>query len=125
MRILVISEGKHELNHVDGDNVSGALLHLIRRVLNPIPPESLHLEPCDIRSIGPTTKKDWGTGGPDYKKKAMSCIRIAQNKKFDALVLVVDQDKVHERHEGLDAAQADTRLSLPRAIGLAIKSFDA
>ena len=55
----------------------------------------------------------------------MSWIRRAENEKYDAIVIVVDQDNAPDRRKGLDAAQADNRLSLPRAIGLAVKSFDA
>ena len=126
MRILVISEGKHELGRTGKDPVSGALIRLVERVLIPfLPLEKIQIEQRDNRSFGVVTPKDWGTGGADYQRKAMSWIRKAQNEKFDAIVIVVDQDNAPDRRKGLDAAQVDLRLSLPRAIGLAVKSFDA
>lgn len=135
MRILVISEGnnelgishgKRELSHVGDDAASGALIRLVERVLSPRhPPMSVNIEWRDIRKMGSITPKDWGTGGADYQRKAMSWIRKAQNEQFDAIVIVVDQDDAPDRRNGLDAAQADNRLLLPRAIGLAVKSFDA
>ena len=135
MRILVISEGnnelgishgKRELSLVGEDAASGALIRLVERVLSPRhPPKSVNIEWRDIRKMGSITPKDWGTGGADYQRKAMSWIRKAQNEQFDAIVIVVDQDDAPDRRKGLDAAQADNRLLLPRAIGLAVKSFDA
>ncbi len=126
MRILVISEGNNELGRTGKDAVSGALIQLVKRVLTPLLPlEKFQIEQRDNRSFGVVTKKDWGTGGADYQRKAMSWIRKAQNEQFDAIVIVVDQDDASDRRKGLDAAQADNRLLLPRAIGLAVKSFDA
>ena len=127
MRILVISEGKHELNHkTRASKTSGALVQLVLRILNhPQAIENLSVEWQDTRSFGVITRPDWGTGGADYKRKAMSWIRRAENEKYDAIVIVVDQDNAPDRREGLDGAQVDARLSLPRAIGLAVKSFDA
>lgn len=127
MRVLVISEGKNELNHKTRESeVSGALVQLVERILNhPQAIEDLSIVGEDIRSYGVTTKQDWGTGGADYKRKAMCCIRRAENEKYDAIVILVDQDKAPDRRKGLDAAQEDVILSLPRAIGLAVKSFDA
>ena len=127
MRILVISEGKHELGRAREVNASGALIQLVERVLGPLLlPESLQIEHRDSRSCGVVTQKDRETGGPNYKGKAMSWIRYAQNQQiFDAVVIVVDQDNAPDRRKGFDAAQADNRWILPRAIGLAVKSFDA
>ncbi len=136
MRILVISEGNNELGSSEGqrklglveeDRVKGALIRLVERVLSPrFPPQSKNsIEWRDIRKMGGITKNDWGTGGAEYQRKAMSWIRKAQNEQFDALVVVVDQDNAPGRRNGLEAAQADNRLTLPRAIGLAVKSFDA
>jgi hypothetical protein len=127
MRVLVISEGKHELNHKTGNSlVSGALVELVKRILNhPQAIENLSIERKDARSFGDITRQDRGTGGANYKRKAMSWIRRAENEKYDAIVIVVDQDNAPDRREGLDSAQEDARLSLPRAIGLAVKTFDA
>lgn len=127
MRVLVISEGKHELNHKTRDSeVSGALVQLVERILNhPKAIENLSIVWQDTGSFGDITSQDHGTGGANYKRKAMSWIRRAENQKYDAIVIVVDQDNAPGRREGLDAAQEDGRLSLPRAIGLAVKSFDA
>ena len=55
----------------------------------------------------------------------MGWVRFAEKEKFDAIILLVDQDKSPARREGLDAAQINQRCSLPRAMGLAVKTFDA
>jgi len=61
----------------------------------------------------------------NYQHRAVAWIRQAQLDGFDALVLVVDQDNSPDRQEGLDAAHESQLYALPRAIGLAVKTFDA
>jgi hypothetical protein len=50
----------------------------------------------------------------------------AHREGFDALVLVIDQDNPEERRQQqLDRAQDDLRFPIRRALGVAIRTFDA
>jgi hypothetical protein len=60
-----------------------------------------------------------------YEKRALAWIRYAENEGFEALVLVIDEDGYRERQLQLAKAQEDMRLALPRALGVAIRTFDA
>ena len=124
MKILVVSEGKHELNLNDNEPMNGPLVRLVDRVLKAqgvSPP--LEYERRAVSKLRPGMM----TAGKatNYQHRAVAWIRQAQLDGFDALVLVVDQDNSPERKEGLDAAHENQLYALPRAIGLAVKTFDA
>jgi hypothetical protein len=122
MKILLISEGDHEL----GDSrrvpeASGALEVIVRKILN-----------CEIQCTPRLIKDDRirdhrsaGKGG-GYFKLFVACIRCAEKEGFDAVVVVVDHDDAdRDRLLQAAAAQADDTVNKPRAIGVAIRSFDA
>lgn len=120
MRILIVSEGAHELG--DG-TANGALASLVARLL----PFPFEFEQLDVRDRRLQVHRQPGEGR-GYYKVAMSCLRFAQLQGFDALVFVVDEDGVASRRAELDEAQANTQnesLGLHRAIGLAVRTFDA
>ena len=117
MRILIVSEGVHEL----GDNsLDGALVVLSRRLLG----ENVSVSRERVKS--PRVRVHLQPGkGDGYEKRALGWIRLAEREGYDAIILVIDQDGDEERGQQFDRAQDDRRLSLPRALGVAIKRFDA
>lgn len=117
MRILIVSEGVHELGD---DCLDGALVTLSRRLLG----QNVIVNRERVRS--PRVRVHIQPGrGDGYEKRALGWIRLAEREEYDALILVIDQDGNEERKQQFDRAQDDLRLSLPRAIGVAIKTFDA
>ena len=117
MRILIVSEGVHELGD---DSLDGALVTLSRRLLG----QNVIVNRERVRS--PRVRVHIQPGrGDGYEKRALGWIRLAEREEYDALILVIDQDGNEERKQQFDRAQDDLRLSLPRAIGVAIKTFDA
>lgn len=117
MKILVVSEGKHELGDAEHE---GALVVLVRRTLG---------KPAEFvaeRISDPKVRVHWRRGeGQGFVKRALAWIRFAERHDFDALVLVIDQDGYEEREREIATAQSDDRLALPRALGVAIWTFDA
>ena len=116
MKVLLISEGSHE-GHPAEENPQ-ALRALVRRVL----PESAAYEWLAIRNL---PRGNPFPGGGAHLKLALRAIKYAADKKFDALVCVTDADRRHERIAEFNAAQEDTRLLAPRALGIAVEAFDA
>ena len=117
MRILIVSEGVHELGD---DSLDGALVTLSRRLLG----QNVIVNRERVRS--PRVRVHIQPGrGDGYEKRAWGWIRLAEREEYDALILVIDQDGNEERKQQFDRAQDDLRLSLPRALGVAIKMFDA
>ncbi len=117
MKILVVSEGKHELGDAEHE---GALVVLVRRTL------TKPAECVTERISDPKVRVHWRCGeGQGFVRRTLAWIRFAERNGFDALVLVIDQDGYAEREREITTAQADTRLTLPRALGVAIRTFDA
>lgn len=117
MRILIVSEGIHELGD---NNLDGALVTLSSRLLN----ENVSFERKKVSS--PEVRQHTQQGrGRRYEKRALGWIRLAEREGYDAIILVIDQDGDEERKQQFDQAQDDLRLSLPRALGVAVKMFDA
>lgn len=117
MNILVVSEGKHELG---SDVDSSALVALVRRELGNQP--EFALEPVSNQKF--RIHKPKGKSAA-YEKRALACLRYAEREGFDALVLVIDEDGQAERRTGIDNAQNHASFQLPRALGVAIRTFDA
>jgi hypothetical protein len=110
MNVLVVSEGKHEQ--------AGALENLLRRLGGD---EAIFTHD---RVCNDTIHAVHGKGG-GYFKRAVRWLLEAKKRGFDALVLLIDQDGERERSKQIADAQ-DTSLSpLPRAMGVAIRTFDA
>lgn len=114
MRILVVSEGKHELGPGDG---TGALIVLVTRVLG----DQIEVEARNIRATGRRIH-----GREDkWFKRAVAWILDAEAEGFGALVLLGDRDSDRSRKKPLERAQAYGDSRLPRSIGLAVEKFDA
>lgn len=117
MKILVVSEGKHELGDAEHE---GALIVLVRRALT---------KPAEFvaeRVSDPKVRVHWRRGeGQGFLKRPLAWLRFAERNGFNALLLVSDQDGSQERAREIAAAQSDGRVPLPRALGVAVRTFDA
>lgn len=115
MRILLVSEGKHERGT---EGRQGALEILVRRLLN---------EDADIsndRLANPRIHAHHGKG-QGYYKRTLRWMLEAAKQGFDALVLLVDEDGKPERMSQINEAQSSTLSAIKRALGIAIRKFDA
>ncbi len=115
MRVLLVAEGKHE--HGSND-LPGALEILVHR-----------LTTGDIElKKRPLSRKERHTfhgKGKGHFKKAVRCMLDAEGDGFDALVLLVDEDGKPERRTQIDDAQEATLAPIKRALGVAVRTFDA
>lgn len=121
MRVLLVSEGFYE--HSDsiwGEPGNAAALEvLVRRLLNR-DVEFENRKPSDQEFRGRVHGK-----GHRYEKVVAAFLQKAARRDFDAVVFLIDEDGDQDRRVAMDAAQQDVRSSLPRACGVAIRSFDA
>ena len=114
MRVLVVSEGDHDIGK---RGLEGALPLLVKRILPSV-------TSTDVRKTRDHTRRFHGKGNK-WLKLVWVWLIEAQDGGFDALVFVVDQDRDRSRKAHLDQAQDDETYAMPRAIGLAIETFDA
>lgn len=110
MKVLLVSEGKHELG--------GALETLVRRLL----PRELYFDHDQVSRADIHTHRGKGQG---FFKRAVRWLFEARKRGYEALVLVVDEDGRAERVKEISAAQQYGGVALPRAMGIAIRTFDA
>jgi hypothetical protein len=115
VRILLVAEGKHERGTLDRH---GALEALVRRLLN------READFVHDRLANNQIHAHHGKGR-GYYKKALRWMLEAAKRGFDAIVLVVDQDGAAERRRDIDDAQESPIASIRRALGVAIRRFDA
>ncbi len=109
MRILIVSEGKHEKR---------ALPTLVRRqAAQELDHEWDRVSRDDIH-----VHRGRGDG---FFKRAIRWMLEAQSRGFDALVLVIDHDGDDSRIGQLDQAQASELTAVGRALGVAVRTFDA
>ena len=117
MRILIVCEGEHEQPRAQS-NPSGALRNLIQRLGdNQVEYEAARVSNNKIHA--------WhGKGGGTFKR---ACRWLLETKKrgFDALIYLIDQDGHSERIQQIQQAQNYPKEIFPRAMGVAIKTFDA
>ena len=116
MKLLLVSEGKHELR---GNGERGALQIVVERMLE--------APACEIETrkvSDPAIIVDKGKG-EGMLKRFVAWMRYAARNGFDAIALVIDEDGDQSRLKQVEEAQDSTIVSIPRAIGLAIRSFDA
>lgn len=112
MRVLLVSEGKHE--------ESGALESLVLRTATKI-------QACEFAKVSRDDIHTHRGKGQGFTKRALRWLLEARKRNFDALVLVVDEDGCSERIRELTEAQNHQLVAanFPRALGIAIRSFDA
>jgi hypothetical protein len=110
MTVLVVSEGKHEQ--------AGALENLIRKLGGA--GANLAFDRVSNSAIHAHHGK-----GRGYLKRALRWLMEAQKRGVDALILLIDEDGQKQRCEQIQRAQESTLRQLPRAMGVAIRTFDA
>lgn len=115
MKVLLVAEGKHERGKEDRD---GALEILVRRLHQGI-------AQCDLDRVSRSDIHAHHGKGQGYFKKALRWMLHAQEHGYDALVLVIDQDNTPERVQEITEAQNNPLVALRRALGVAIRTFDA
>ena len=116
MKVLLVAEGKHERGREDRD---GALEILVRRLHQGICQ-------CDLDRVSRNDIHVHRGKGQGYFKKALRWILEAEKRGYDAIILIIDQDNVPERVQEIADAQNEQRITLlRRALGVAIRTFDA
>lgn len=112
MKVLLVSEGKHE--------EAGALEALVRRT-------APQIHQCVWDRVSSNSIHTHRGKGQGFFKRAVRWMLEARDRGFDALILVVDEDGYRERVKELAQAQSEQTLTagFPRALGIAIRSFDA
>jgi hypothetical protein len=110
MRILLVGEGASELG--------GALETLVRR---------LGLSEAEIDSDRVSKRQIHAHHGKGkgYFKRAVRWMREAAKREYDAIILVIDEDGRSERLREFAEAQLYAGVSIRRAFGVAIRTFDA
>lgn len=110
MRILLVGEGPSELN--------GALENLVRRL-------GVTVAGIDTDRVSQGEIHAHHGKGRGYFKRAVRWMLEAQKRGYDTLILVIDQDGRPERTREIDDAQQYAGTSVQRALGVAIRTFDA
>ena len=110
MRVLLVSEGIHEQR--------GALEALVRQ----LSPHGFEFEHAKVSRND--IHAHHGKGG-GYFKRAIRWMLEAEERGFDAIVLLIDQDGHAVRSQEIDHAQAHALGVERRALGVAIRTFDA
>jgi hypothetical protein len=110
MKVLVVSEGKHEQ--------SGALENLLVK-LGAVR-ETLEFDRVSNRTIHAFHGK-----GRGYFKRALCWLKEAKEREANALILLIDEDGRSERITEIRDAQDYHDSQLARAMGVAIRTFDA
>ena len=110
MTVLVVPEGKHEQ--------SGALENLLKRLGgdNAV----FEFDRVSNKRIHAFHGK-----GKGYLKRASRWLKEAEKKGADALILLIDEDGKRERIDQIQEAQDSLLSQFPRAMGVAIRMFDA
>jgi len=111
VKVLIVSEGKHE--------GSGALQNLVRRVA------AAHDLDMTYDRVSRSDIHAFHGSGQGFYKKALRWLFEAARHGHDALVLLIDEDGRSERVQQIDEAQRAEKPALPRALGVAIRTFDA
>ena len=110
MRVLVVSEGKHEQ--------SGALENLLKKLGGVS--DSLEFDRVANDTIHAVHGK-----GQGHFKKAVRWLKEAEDRGVNALILLIDEDGRSETITEINDAQDYNQSCLPRAMGVAIRTFDA
>jgi hypothetical protein len=114
MRVLVVSEGKHEQ--------AGALESLLKRLSGDDANVTFEHDRMSNNAV-----HAWHGTGPGHFKRAIGCLLRAERIGVDAMILLIDDDgnKRERRSQQIADAQDSSLSSLSRAMGVAIRTFDA
>lgn len=111
MRVLVVVEGKHEHEGAVGTLIKRLRTDLVDLKFDRLANSGIHVHPGK---------------GRGYEKKAIRWMREAHKRGYEAIVLLVDRDKVAERTTEVTNAQNHTAAcTIRRALGVAVEAFDA
>ena len=126
MRVLIVGEGAHEIPSVherpSGDSeAKGALGVLTSRLLG----GGHSYQYRQIKEGKPSRRLRGVVGGRGMTRRALHWMQLAESNNFDAVVLVVDEDGSNARVSEIHEAQKTEVSAIPRALGVAIRSFDA
>jgi hypothetical protein len=117
MKILLVSEGHHELALGAAECPLGVL---VERVLE------CEVEFKRMKVSDPAVRIHMPKGKSlAYERRALAWLKQAAHQGFNALVLLIDEDGDRDRIAGLTSAQQNAKLDLPRSMGVAVPSFDA
>ena len=116
MKLLVFGEGPNDVGKPEGPPEWGTLQRLISLVLKK---SEITFERMQIIHLGPRRSK----GG--FQEKVKLAFREAELRESDAIVYVVDQDGDAKREEKLKKAWKQQTITIPSAVGVAIKTIEA
>ncbi len=111
MRVLVVVEGKHEHEGAVGTLIQRLRTDLVDLKFDRLANSDIHIHHGK---------------GRGYFKKAIRWMLDAQEDGFDAIILLVDRDRVAERV--VEIAEAQNHIAvcrIPRALGVVVEAFDA
>lgn len=115
--VLIVAEGEHELA---GSHPDAALVTLVRRLLGV--DIELQARGKRIRDL----KGHLHPGkGDRLGRKFIGIVRRAEREGFGAVVILIDHDGDDSRIKSATLAQEATVTLFPRAIGIAVRTFDA
>ncbi len=126
MRVLIVSEGRSE--HLSatnthphaGDEIAGALRSLVCRLGQQSDGWQITDEKLSRQGVHAHHGK-----GQGYLKRCVRWMLEAEKRGFDAIVLLMDRDRIDSRIPEVNAAQASTLASIRRALGVAVESIEA
>jgi hypothetical protein len=138
VKVLIVAEGKHERSGSLETLVRRLMTHEIAVEIDDVDRDLTYLE--RLRQLTPGIVVEFDDahrdlpnlarlhrGGFDYFRKALLWVLEAQKRNCDAIILLIDRDRHPARIKGIHEAQE--RLSpptiLPRALGVAVREFDA
>ena len=120
-RILVVAEGEHELADF---SENGSLIILLRRILENV---SFRAECRPIKSFTRRihVRDERRAQGDRHARKLIAILDEAKKGRFDAVCILFDRDGDKSREVAATTAQETSYVALPRAVGVAVESYDA
>jgi len=115
--MLNVAEGDHELS---GGHPDGAIMVLVRRLLG----EGVELEATG-KKIRELSAHMHPGRGDRLGRKFIGIMRLAEREGFTAVVILIDHDGDDTRLQSATYAQEAIVTLFPRAVGIAVRSFDA
>lgn len=128
MKWLIVTEGAHEVRQFDStrgpvpvneEERAGAVEVLVRRLLGrelPVP---------EVRRISDASVKTIRGRGNGYHRRLVTWLRWAERNDYSFAIVVFDHDNDSDRPRAASDAQDSFEASIPRAVGLAIRNFNA
>ena len=115
--VLIVAEGDHELA---GGHADAALTTLVRRLLG----DRIDLQ-VSSKPNRKVSRHMHAGKGDRLGRKFIGIVKFAEREGFDAVVILMDHDGDDTRLTSATYAQEGTLTSFPRAVGIAVRSFDA